>query len=128
MASPHLPHQCPAVTGEPLGLKDLIHLNWHKNAEGQYDCPVSGKVFTDHTHIVAIRTSGNVYAYESVRAGTYSCALPAVWARQRRAKRYLYSTFPLCKTPVIRVKTVWWFPALVGLGHSRPGASPQLNA
>lgn len=40
------------------------------HAEGQYDCPVTGKVFTEHTHIVALRTSGNVYAYESVSWST----------------------------------------------------------
>lgn len=45
----------------------LIHahrLHWHKNADGEYADPVLGKVFTQHTHIVAIKTSGNVYAFE----------------------------------------------------------------
>lgn len=31
-----------------------------------YDCPVTGKVFTEHTHIAAVKVTGNVYAYESV--------------------------------------------------------------
>lgn len=31
---------------------------------GQYHCPVLYSVFTDNTHIVAIRTTGNVYTYE----------------------------------------------------------------
>jgi len=32
----------------------------------EYHCPVTFKVFSDHTHIVAIKTTGNVYAYEAV--------------------------------------------------------------
>lgn len=43
-------------------------LHWHKNGDGEYACPTLGKVFTPHTHIVAIRPSGNVYCYE-VRPG-----------------------------------------------------------
>jgi peptidyl-prolyl cis-trans isomerase-like protein 2 len=35
-------------------------------AEGMYCCPVTGKVFTEHTHIAAVKTTGNVYAYEAV--------------------------------------------------------------
>jgi len=52
------------VTGESLELKDLIQLHFHKNADGEYHCPVMNKVFTEHTHIVAIRTTGNVYCHE----------------------------------------------------------------
>ncbi|KAK2507031.1 hypothetical protein MC885_013266 [Smutsia gigantea] len=33
-------------------------------ALGKYHCPVLFAVFTNSTHIVAIRTTGNVYAYE----------------------------------------------------------------
>ncbi|GAX84854.1 hypothetical protein CEUSTIGMA_g12275.t1 [Chlamydomonas eustigma] len=54
------------VTGEPLHLKDLIKLNFHKNQEGSYHCPVMDKVFTEHTHIVAIKATGNVYCWEAV--------------------------------------------------------------
>lgn len=31
---------------------------------GEYQCPVLNKVFTEFTHIVAIRTTGNVFSYE----------------------------------------------------------------
>ncbi|GFH12881.1 uncharacterized protein HaLaN_08650, partial [Haematococcus lacustris] len=54
------------VTGEPLALKDLTKLTFHKNGEGQYCCPVTGKVFTEHTHIAAVKVTGNVYAYEAI--------------------------------------------------------------
>ena len=57
------------VSGEPLELKDLIQLKFHKNAEGSYHCPVMNKVFTEHTHIVAVKTTGNVYCYKVRRAG-----------------------------------------------------------
>ena len=52
------------VTGEPLSVKDIVPLKYHKNLEGDYHCPVLNKVFTPHTHIVAIRTSGNVFCWE----------------------------------------------------------------
>lgn len=31
---------------------------------GEYHCPVLNKVFTEFTHIVAVRTTGNVFCYE----------------------------------------------------------------
>ncbi|XP_073079717.1 RING-type E3 ubiquitin-protein ligase PPIL2 isoform X3 [Manis javanica] len=52
--------------GEKLDGKSLIKLNFAKNSEGKYHCPVLFAVFTNSTHIVAIRTTGNVYAYEAV--------------------------------------------------------------
>lgn len=54
------------VTGEPLEAKNLIMLNFHKNAEGEYHCPVLYKPFTKQSHIVAVRTTGNVFSYEAV--------------------------------------------------------------
>lgn len=54
------------ITGKPLDHKTLIKLTFHKNAEGQYHCPVLFKLFTKHSHIVAIRTTGNVFSYEAV--------------------------------------------------------------
>ncbi|DBA73330.1 hypothetical protein WJX77_001957 [Trebouxia sp. C0004] len=54
------------VSGEPLQLKDIVQLHFHKNADNEYHDPILHKVFTESTHIVAIRTSGNVYAWEAV--------------------------------------------------------------
>ncbi|CAG8558318.1 11226_t:CDS:10 [Paraglomus occultum] len=54
------------VTGEKLELKSLIKLNFYKNGNGEYHCPATFRVFTEHTHIVAIKTTGNVYAYEAI--------------------------------------------------------------
>lgn len=31
---------------------------------GEYHCPVLNKVFTEFTHIVAVKTTGNVFCYE----------------------------------------------------------------
>ncbi|RDA93347.1 hypothetical protein CP533_0321 [Ophiocordyceps camponoti-saundersi (nom. inval.)] len=68
------PSQNP-VDGKPLLQKDLIKLNFATNAEsdsltgksGLVD-PVTYKVFTDNTHIVAIRHGAyaNVFAWETV--------------------------------------------------------------
>ncbi|OVA11855.1 Cyclophilin-like peptidyl-prolyl cis-trans isomerase domain [Macleaya cordata] len=55
------------VTGAPLKQEDLIPLTFHKNSEGEYHCPVLNKVFTEFTHIVAVRTTGNVFCYEAIK-------------------------------------------------------------
>lgn len=69
------------VNGQPLNPKDLIKLNFARNADAEVDSnagptdgkgdmidPVTFKVFTDNTHIVAIRhgTYANVFAWETV--------------------------------------------------------------
>uniref|UniRef100_A0A8C8ECF5 Peptidylprolyl isomerase like 2 n=1 Tax=Otus sunia TaxID=257818 RepID=A0A8C8ECF5_9STRI len=54
------------ITGEKLDAKSLIKLNFAKNSEGKYHCPVLFTVFTNNSHIVAIKTTGNVFAYEAV--------------------------------------------------------------
>ncbi|CEP16092.1 hypothetical protein [Parasitella parasitica] len=54
------------VTGDKLHTKDLIKLNFHKNEKDEYHCPVTFKVFTDHTAIAAIKTTGNVFAYDTI--------------------------------------------------------------
>lgn len=73
------PNQNP-VNGEPLQKRDLIKLNFARNAEsdsrgaglsddkGDLVDPVTYKVFTDNTHIVAIRhgTYANVFAWDTV--------------------------------------------------------------
>ncbi|KAL9464151.1 hypothetical protein AB3S75_001867 [Citrus x aurantiifolia] len=55
------------VTGTLLKLEDLIPLTFHKNAEGEYHCPVLNKVFTEFTHIVAVKTTGNVFCFEAIK-------------------------------------------------------------
>ena len=55
------------MSGEPLALKDVVKLHFAKGPEGGYMCPVLNKVFTESTHIVAVRPTGNVYCWE-VRA------------------------------------------------------------
>ncbi|RVW57360.1 Peptidyl-prolyl cis-trans isomerase CYP65 [Vitis vinifera] len=36
-------------------------------SEGEYHCPVLNKVFTEFTHIVAVKTTGNVFCYEAIK-------------------------------------------------------------
>ncbi|KAL2146068.1 hypothetical protein VTI28DRAFT_5407 [Corynascus sepedonium] len=76
-------HKTNPVNGEPLAAKDLIRLNFARNADtadkddrngaptdgkGDFVDPVTFKVFTDNTHIVAIRHGNyaNVFAWETV--------------------------------------------------------------
>eukprot|EP01114_Cavostelium_apophysatum_P024533 TRINITY_DN9631_c0_g1_i1.p1 TRINITY_DN9631_c0_g1~~TRINITY_DN9631_c0_g1_i1.p1 ORF type:complete len:535 (-),score=123.63 TRINITY_DN9631_c0_g1_i1:3-1382(-) len=54
------------ITGKPLSAKDLIPLHFHKNEAGKYHCPITFKEFTEHTHIVAIKTSGHVYSWDAI--------------------------------------------------------------
>lgn len=54
------------VTGKPLEFKMLIQLNFHKNAENEFHCPVLFRNFSKTSHIVAIATTGNVYSMEAV--------------------------------------------------------------
>ncbi|TQD92882.1 hypothetical protein C1H46_021515 [Malus baccata] len=55
------------VTGAPLKQENLIPLTFHKNSDGEFQCPVLNKVFTEFTHIVAVKTTGNVFSYEAVK-------------------------------------------------------------
>ncbi|XP_063531302.1 RING-type E3 ubiquitin-protein ligase PPIL2 [Cydia strobilella] len=54
------------VTGKKADVKSLIKLNFFKNAQDDYHCPVLFKNFTKNSHIVAIRATGNVFSYEAV--------------------------------------------------------------
>lgn len=54
------------LTGEKMEAASLIKMHWSKNTDGDYQCPITFKVFNDHTHIVAIKTTGNVFAYDAV--------------------------------------------------------------
>ena len=59
-------HGTDPVSGKPLKAEDLIRLNFTKNDEGEYVDPVTFKIFTNNTHIVALKNTGNVFAYDTV--------------------------------------------------------------
>ena len=59
-------HGTNPVTGLPMKSSELIKLNFAKNDEGEMVDPVTFKVFTDNTHIVALRITGNVFAWDTV--------------------------------------------------------------
>lgn len=59
-------HKKNPITGENMSVKDIIKLNMFKNEQNQYHCPITYKVFNNNSHVVAIKTSGNVYLYEAV--------------------------------------------------------------
>lgn len=54
------------IDGTPLKRADLITLRFSKNEDDEYVDPVTYKVFTDNTHIVALKKSGNVFAWDTV--------------------------------------------------------------
>ncbi len=51
---------------EPLELAQLTKLHFARNESGDLQDPVLNKVFNEHTHVVAIKTTGNVFAYEAI--------------------------------------------------------------
>lgn len=59
-------HKKNPVTGDTMSAKDIVRLNMCKNAENQWHCPVTCKVFNSNSHVVAIKSSGYVYSYEAV--------------------------------------------------------------
>ncbi|KAL4988691.1 hypothetical protein BDW68DRAFT_187023 [Aspergillus falconensis] len=59
-------HGTNPVDGTPLKGSDLIKLTIAKNDAGEYIDPVTYKVLTDNTHVVALRNTGNVFAWDTV--------------------------------------------------------------
>jgi hypothetical protein len=58
------------ITKEPLTPADLITLHYsRKEASGEIHDPISFKTFSEHSHIVAIATTGNVFLSESIKGG-----------------------------------------------------------
>ncbi|KAG6911523.1 hypothetical protein DXG01_011825 [Tephrocybe rancida] len=58
------------ITKEPLLPTDLITLHYsRKEASGEIHDPISFKPFSEHSHIVAIATTGNVFLADSVKGG-----------------------------------------------------------
>lgn len=69
-------HKKNPVNGRPLNPRDLIKLTFYKNSENEYHCPVTFKVFTENTYIVALKVTGNVYSAEAVEE---LCKKPENW-------------------------------------------------
>ncbi|KAJ9604332.1 cyclophilin peptidyl-prolyl cis-trans isomerase Cyp8 [Cladophialophora chaetospira] len=63
-----LKHDTNPATGKPLKQHELIKLNFAKNDADEYVDPVTFKVFTDNTHIVAVHhgDSANAFAYDTI--------------------------------------------------------------
>ncbi|KAH7928514.1 cyclophilin-like protein [Leucogyrophana mollusca] len=57
------------ITKEPLTPNDLITLNYSRKPTGEIHDPISFKPFSEHSHIVAIATTGNVFLAESIKGG-----------------------------------------------------------
>ncbi|CAG7928878.1 unnamed protein product [Penicillium olsonii] len=59
-------HGTNPVDGSPLKSSELIKLTLAKNEDGDYVDPVTFKILTDNTHIVALRNTGNVFSWDTV--------------------------------------------------------------
>uniref|UniRef100_A0A7E4VCR6 RING-type E3 ubiquitin transferase n=1 Tax=Panagrellus redivivus TaxID=6233 RepID=A0A7E4VCR6_PANRE len=59
-------HKMNPVNGKKMTTKDLIVLHFAKDDDGKFRCPVTYRVFTETSVIVAIRTTGNVYSKDAV--------------------------------------------------------------
>jgi peptidyl-prolyl cis-trans isomerase-like protein 2 len=47
----------------------LVQLHYARKASGEYHDPISFKPFNQHSHIVAVAATGNVFLAESVKGG-----------------------------------------------------------
>ncbi len=54
------------ITGRAFELDDVVRLNFARNEQGRFHDPVSMREFGQHSHIVAIRQTGNVFLYDTV--------------------------------------------------------------
>ncbi|KAJ7630822.1 cyclophilin-like domain-containing protein [Roridomyces roridus] len=96
------------VTKEPLNPTDLITLHYsRKEASGQLHDPISFKPFSQHSHIVAIATTGNVFLAESVLS----------------EKRDLVNDIPFKKQDIITLQNPHGLPA-VSVSIAPPVAEP----
>ncbi|THG99891.1 hypothetical protein EW026_g2537 [Hermanssonia centrifuga] len=57
------------VTQETLTPAELITLHYSRKPSGEIHDPISFKPFSEHSHIVAIATTGNVFLAESIKGG-----------------------------------------------------------
>lgn len=55
------------MTGEPLDPSQLVALHYSRNTNGELNDPVTFKVFSEHSHIVAIAATGNVFLADTVK-------------------------------------------------------------
>jgi peptidyl-prolyl cis-trans isomerase-like protein 2 len=62
-------HNTNPITKQPLSPNDLIKLNYSRKQSGEIHDPISFKPFSEHSHIVAIATTGNVFLAESIKGG-----------------------------------------------------------
>ncbi|KAK8917663.1 Peptidyl-prolyl cis-trans isomerase-like 2 [Metarhizium anisopliae] len=111
------PNQNP-VNGEPLHKKDLIRLNFARNAtsdslgaglsDGKGDLidPVTYKIFTDNTHIVAIRhgTYANVFAWETVERMNIKAKLWQDLVDDEPFSRADIITLQILRMPLVYIK------------------------
>lgn len=54
------------ITGDKMCRKELIDLKFSKDSEDKFHCPITFKLFNENSHIVAIKTTGNVFSYDAV--------------------------------------------------------------
>lgn len=59
-------HGTNPVDGTPLKSSQLIKLHFARNDDGEYIDPVTFKPFTDNSHIVALRNTGNVFGWDTL--------------------------------------------------------------
>ena len=55
------------ITSKPLPPSSLITLHYARNAQDKLHDPIAFKVFSEHSHIVAVATTGNVFLQESLK-------------------------------------------------------------
>ena len=89
------------ITKAPLIPSDLITLHYsRKEASGEIHDPISFKPFSEHSHIVAVATTGNVYLADSVKGGRDLLADIPI------KKSVSLLSFPKCQLTVFRTDII----------------------
>ncbi|KAK1939456.1 Peptidyl-prolyl cis-trans isomerase 4 [Babesia divergens] len=60
-------HGTNPVTGDELQIPELVTLHFTRDENNELQCPLSFKKFTPNSHVVAVRTSGYVYGFETLK-------------------------------------------------------------
>ncbi|GAA6088780.1 RING-type E3 ubiquitin-protein ligase PPIL2, partial [Tachysurus ichikawai] len=97
-----------------LEAKALIKLNFSKNSEGKYHCPVLYSVFTNNSHILANKVTGNVFSYEAVEQLNI----------KTKSYKDLLTDEPFTRQDIITLQLRTRISCLVLVNYQIPGVKP----
>jgi peptidyl-prolyl cis-trans isomerase-like protein 2 len=93
------------ASGNPLAVSDLIRLKFTKDDKGvEFVCPITLKTLNDYSHIIAIKTSGNVYSFDAVDRLKYLNALLNFYSIKIKNWKDLIDETPFKRSDIITLQ------------------------